>query len=431
MGVSMADKTFDSRIRVRYGYSNGKVGNTAYKPYAFDNGDGGQYTFSDTFENTVPIYHSGYDVNDGKGYFFGTHAKIKSFEQTSKVPKPFLCFRSTNGANSLFSSIDKTVIYKAGTRANNNLSSLGNFAVSGTGLFKRHGVIPDKGTLKFKAGNSDTVYTAEGLQSVDKSYNNVDAITGFIPYGTCITGKDNFNFNYIGTPYICPLYVKDIYANDGYSNMMLVVFAQHNLHFNRDIQSLSVYSFVPISFYELSILNNRAPSSKWSVKVSTEANADVDYNQVTLSIICDGTSSGLSEDILGRNYYNLSKGLLKPEANNVFDFNWRAPRFGDANPWSGLIPEETLVSYINRGGNIRRTNIYTVYSFFISEMSYKYYMYGEGRSLWVENANNSVDVNNLNSVEDKIKADFRVKWYPFSSSKTRYSEYFKDKEYLL
>ena len=58
-------------------------------------------------------------------------------------------------------------------------------------------------------------------------------------------------------------------------------------------------------------------------------------------------------------------------------------------------------------------------------------MYGEGRSLWVENANKSVDVNNLNSVEDKIKADFRVKWYPSSSTISRNREYFKDKPYLL
>lgn len=427
MGVSMADKTFDSRIKVRYGYSDGKVGNTVYKPYAFDSGDGGQYTFSDTFENTIPIYHSGYDVDDGKGYFFGTHAKIKSLEQTSKIPKPFLCFRSTNGANSLFSSIDKTVIDKAGTRAKNGLSGLGGFAVSGSSLlFKRHGIIPDKGTIKFKAGNSDTVYTAEGLRSVDKSYNNVDAITNFTPYGTCVTGKNRFN----ATSYTFPLYTKDIYANDGYSNMMLIVFAQYTIRNSVDLDSYSVYSFVPISFYDLSILNNRAPSSKWSIKVSTTMNTDESYNEGTLSIICEGTSSGLDVNIFGRNYYNLSRGLLKPEANNVFDFNWRAPNDEGGTPGS-MIPEGVYRKFYDEGRGAQQINSYGVYSFFISEMSYKYYMYGEGRSLWVENANKSVDVNNLNSVEDKIKADFRVKWYPFSTTISRNREYFKDKPYLL
>lgn len=426
MGVSMADKTFDNRIKVRYGYSDGKVGNTVYKPYAFDSGDGGQYTFSDTFENTIPIYHSGYDVDDGKGYFFGTHAKIKSLEQTSKVSKPFLCFRSTNGANSLFSSIDKTVIDKAGTRAKNGLSGLGGFAVSGSSvLFKRHGIIPDKGTIKFKAGNSDTVYTAEGLRSVDKSYNNVDAITNFTPYGTCVTGKSRFN----ATSYTFPLYTKDIYANDGYSNMMLIVFAHYTIRNSVDLDSYSVYSFVPISFYDLSILNNKAPSSKWSIKVSTTMNTDESYNEGTLSIICEGTSSGLDVNIFGRNYYNLSRGLLKPEANNVFDFNWRAPNSDGGTP--GMIPEGVYRRFYDEGRGAQQINSYDVYSFFISEMSYKYYMYGEGRSLWVENANKSVDVNNLNSVEDKIKADFRVKWYPFSSTISRNREYFKDKPYLL
>ena len=427
MGVSMADKTFDSRIKVRYGYSDGKVGNTVYKPYAFDSGDGGQYTFSDTFENTIPIYHSGYDVNDGQGYFFGTHAKIKSLEQTSKVPKPFLCFRSTNGANSLFSSIDKTVMGKAGTRAKNNLSSFGLFATSGSGLlFKRHDVIPDKGTLKFKVDDRGIVYTAEGLRSVDKSYNNVDAITNFTPYGICVTGKDRFN----NTSNTYPLYVKDIYANDGYSNMMLIVFAQYTLRNNVDLDSYAVYSFVPISFYDLSILNNRAPSSKWSIKVSTTMNTDEAYNKGTLSIICDDTSSGLSVDILGRNYYNLSKGLLKPEANNIFDFNWRAPNADGGTPGS-IIPIDVYKRFYNEGHGALQVNSYSVYSFFISEMSYKYYMYGEGRSLWVENANKSVDVNNLNTVEDKIKADFRVKWYPYSSTKSKNPDYFKDKDYLL
>lgn len=427
MGVSMADKTFDSRIKVRYGYSDGKVGNTVYKPYAFDSGDGGQYTFSDTFENTIPIYHSGYDVDDGKGYFFGTHAKIKSLEQTSKVSKPFLCFRSTNGANSLFSSIDKTVIDKAGTRAKNGLSGLGGFAVSGSSLlFKRHGIIPDKGTIKFKDGNSDTVYTAEGLRSVDKSYNNVDAITNFTPYGTCVTGNSRFN----ATSYTFPLYTKDIYANDGYSNMMLIVFAQYTIRNSVDLDSYSVYSFVPISFYDLSILNNKEPSSKWSIKVSTTMNTDESYNEGTLSIICEGTSSGLDVNIFGRNYYNLSRGLLKPEANNVFDFNWRAPNDEGGTPGS-MIPEGVYRRFYDEGLGAQQINSYGVYSFFISEMSYKYYMYGEGRSLWVENANKSVDVNNLNSVEDKIKADFRVKWYPFSSTISRNSEYFKDKSYLL
>lgn len=427
MGVSMADKTFDSRIKVRYGYSDGKVGNTVYKPYAFDSGDGGQYTFSDTFENTIPIYHSGYDVDDGKGYFFGTHAKIKSLEQTSKVSKPFLCFRSTNGANSLFSSIDKTVIDKAGTRAKNGLSGLDGFAVSGSSvLFKRHGIIPDKGTIKFKAGNSDTVYTAEGLRSVDKSYNNVDAITNFTPYGTCVTGKSRFN----ATSYTFPLYTKDIYANDGYSNMMLIVSAHYTIRNNVDLDSYSVYSFVPISFYDLSILNNGVPSSKWSIKVSTTMDTDESYNEGTLSIICEGTSSGLDVNIFGRNYYNLSRGLLKPEANNVFDFNWRAPNGEGGTPGS-MIPEGVYRRFFDEGRGAQQINSYDVYSFFISEMSYKYYMYGEGRSLWVENANKSVDVNNLNSVEDKIKADFRVKWYPFSSTISRNHEYFKDKPYLL
>lgn len=428
MGVSMADKTFDSRIKVRYGYSDGKIGNTVYKPYAFDSGDGGQYTFSDTFENTIPIYHSGYDADDGKGYFFGTHAKIKSLEQTSKVPKPFLCFRSTNGANSLFASIDKTVIDKAGKRAKNGLSNLGGFALSGPEmLFKRHGIIPDKGTLKFKAGNNDAVYIAEGLRSVDKSYNNVDAIINFTPYGTCINGNDRFN----DTSYTFPLYTKDIYANDGYSNMMLIVFAQYTLRNEIYMDSYySMYSFVPISFYDLSILNNRAPSSRWSIKVSNTMNTNEAFNKGTLSIICEGTSSGLDVNIFGRNYYNLSRGLLKPEANNIFDFNWRAPNAEGGTPGS-IIPIEVYRRFYNEGRGVQQINSYSVYSFFISEMSYKYYMYGEGRSLWVENANKSVDVTNLNSVEDKIKADFRVKWYPFSSTKSKNPEYFKDKDYVL
>lgn len=428
MGVSMADKTFDSRIKVRYGYSDGKVGNTVYKPYAFDSGDGGQYTFSDTFENTIPIYHSGYDADDGKGYFFGTHAKIKSLEQTSKIPKPFLCFRSTNGANSLFSSIDMTVIDKAGIKAKNGLSQFGNYSISGLSLFKRHGVIPDKGTLKFKAGNSDTVYTAEGLRSVDRSYNNVDAITNFTPYGTCVTGRADFN----STSGIFPLYTKDIYANDWYSNMMLIVFAQYTFYGDNTQYSCPVYCFVPISFYDLSILNNKAPSSKWSLKISNTSGhptPDNLYNKGTLSIICDGTSSGLDVNIFGRNYYNLSRGLLKPEANNVFDFNWRAPNAEGGTPGM-MIPSDVYIRMMHRG-DARQSNIYGVYSFFISEMSYKYYMYGEGRSLWVENANKSVDVNNLNSVEDKIKADFRVKWYPYSSTASKNPEYFKDKPYLL
>lgn len=424
MGVSMADKTFDSRIKVRYGYSDGKIGNTVYKPYAFDSGDGGQYTFSDTFENTIPIYHSGYDADDGKGYFFGTHGKIKSLEQTSHVPKPFLCFRSTNGANSLFASIDNVAKDKAGLRAKNNLAKMGIFATSNILLFKRHGIISDKGTLKFKVSNNDTVYTAEGLRSVDASYNNDSAITDFTPYGTCVIGKDVFNV----TSETYPLYVKDIYANDGYSNMMLAVFANYSIRTEHDVYSCPVYCFVPISFYDLSILNNRAPSSRWSIKVSNFSNTT--YNKGTISIICDGTSSGLSVDIFGRNYYNLSKGLLKPEANTIFDFNWRAPNAEGGTPGS-MIPKDVLTRFMNSGSPVIHSNLYSVYSFFISEMSYKYYMYGDGRSLWVENVNKSVDVTNLKTVEDKIKADFRVKWYPYGTTKSRNPEYFKDKEYLL
>lgn len=424
--VSMADKTFDSRIKVRYNYSNGKAGNTAYRPYAFDNGDGGQYSFSDYFANNIPIYHSDYNQDDGDGYFFGSYAEIKSLEEIgSKVPKPFLCFRSTNGTNSLFASIDKEVLSRAGVNANRNVKKLGRYAGSSVLLFNRHGIIPDKGTLKFKSGKSDTVYTAEGLRSVDKSYNNVDAVTFFAPYGSVITGKDDFT----NTSDTTQLYVNDVYANDGYSNMMLVVFGNYGINNGIDYITFPVYSFVPISFYELSILNNKAPSSKWSIKISNISPTD-SYNKGTISIICGSTSSGLDVNILGRNYYNLSRGLLKPEANNIFDFNWRAPN-AEGGTEGSLVSLNEMNRIMSYGTPVRYSNIYSVYTYFISEMSYKYYMYGEGRSLWVENANKSVDVNNLNTVEDKIKADFRVKWYPYATTKAKNPDYFKDKDYVL
>ena len=423
----MGNKVFNNLIRVKFPYSEGKYGNTAYRPYAYDS-DGDEGGFSTGFMNNVKLVHP----NNTEDKYQSSYSVAKTRVAVDGKKRSFVGFKGTNGTKSLFSTANTSMLDA------NNYSRL-NFitgsipadaVITNMNIINKHKIVFDKGTLKFKDTDGQ-IYVAQGVRSSSSNFDFATAWSKFSVYGSPINFKRDFNNNGDRT---FPLYVDDVYANDGYSNCMLIVSFHLTLSNRARNVKYSFYSFLPVSFYDLSFLNNKNGSNKWYVMADVSTGTPYDWG---LGIYNNTTAISNSEvrfkKLYGNSYFNLSSGLIKDtnSAKGIHDVKWRTPNHPTGGTSGSFISNhvKNLFDYeMRENGHVRYNVSFDITSYYMSEMSYKYYMYGDGLSLWRSDAFRPVTEGNLDSYREAL---FSVKWYPYGSTIKSNEGYFSGRDYIV
>lgn len=400
----MGDKVFKSNIRLKYNYSSGKVGNTVFRPYVYDS-SGTSDTFSTQFNYTDMVHPLNTDENGGNKYKL--RYDITHQDNARGGKRDYLFFKGTNGVNSMFSASNESMVRDMRINPDFSISrqalNLNDF------IILKHDLKFDKGTIKYKDKNNK-IYTVEGL-STFSSETDTSSRSQFYGYGQPV------HYNFISSNNVRSDIVRDasFFKNNGYSCFMLLVhFGVRFVNENSVSNIFTMYCFVPICYYDLSRLNNGALSSEWKLYGDT-VNTSNPYSMLFyITNSYNGLGSGADGKIWGNNSLNVLNGKVKDtSAKSIPDVEWVSPNtFGVSS--GSFIPSDVLNEHRRSGRKPRITVELTSYR--MSEMSYKYYMYGDGQSLWRGKPDNY--------------PNYRVKWYPTNGVEAGQPNYFLEHEYI-
>ena len=410
------DRGFNSKIRIKFPKGYGGKDTTFYRPYIYDIGDVKKGSdFSDDFKNNGLLVHPN---NGGLHRFQNRYNDIKDSASDFNHSR-FLCCKGTNGYRGVFSAI------------NERMSSFDNFKeineaivsmpfpmfVDNKTFINKKNVKFDKGTLKYRDSDG-IVYTAVGVRSLE-SQNELPRFWESLPiYGSPF----GFNYNFDTDTTFALNRDDDFFMNDTYSSFMLIlkmhIWVSNN---NRQSNKYSFCSFLPINLYDLSLLNNKNTSSRWYVRASRGTNSPFDFSfYITNSAKALSSSELVSERMYGYNYNNIAKGLLRDRVSAIAinDVIWKTPNSGIGTE-NFIIPSNIMAvfnSETNTAGPVRYNIDLDITSYYMSERSYRYYMYGDGLSLWRTASNTAQAVNPLD-VNSLQNAQFKVKWYPYDKTR--------------
>lgn len=407
----MGGKVFKSNIRLKYNYSSGKVGNTVFRPYVYDS-SGTSDTLSDAFLRTDMVHPLNTLSDDYKLRY-----NIGNKDDYPGGRRYFLFFKGTNGVNSMFSASNDSLVSDIDKNRDVHIPTDKQYLNSY--IINKHGLVFDKGTLKYK-DKYNNIYTVEGLGGYSP-----EGVNGIISRGTTLFGygqptrHDSF---IIGSG----SYHSDIRPNDsrfennGYSCFMLIVYFTVRLsHSHGASGNFTMYCFVPVCFYDLWVLNNggNINNNRWYLGTDTTRGRYAYSTSLYLRNTINGFGARGDSHVWGYNGINLSSGNFTNNvelARTIPDVYWTSPN-GDFGSDGNFIPPNIYNDYSSNVG-FRCTVAIGYTAYHMSEMSYKYYMYGEGQSYWRGKEGNM----------DR----YMVKWYPTIDVESAQPDYFSEHYYV-
>lgn len=396
---------FKSNIRLKYNYSNGKVGNTVFRPYVYDS-SGTSDTMSSSFLGTKLVHPL-----NVSSYKYDLPYNVGNKDNYSGGRRYFLFFKGTNGVNSMFSASNLAMVsdiakINRNLRISDDTNTLNNYIVA------KHDLRFDRGTLKYK-DKYNNIYTVEGLGdfSSETMYGDGGNFYGYgepASYDSFLINRNGRNDNRYITPDI------RLFKNNGYSCFMLLVhFVIRLKTYSSDWGTFTMYCFVPVCFYDLGVLNNGDSSSNWGLGAKLNSGDNYSYSS-SISI----QNMLLGESVWGGNGINLSNGKITNNleyARSIPDVYWTTPNGRDGTR-GNFIPSNYNSNYSNSSPFEEGILSIRVTSYHMSEMSYKYYMYGEGQSQWRGKEGNMTK--------------YMVKWYPSMTTETANLNYFIEHPYV-
>lgn len=396
----MGDKVFKSNIRLKCNYSNGKVGNTVFRPYVYDS-SGTSDTFSTQFNYTDMVHPL-----NSPDFGFKLRYDITHQDNASGGKRYYLFFKDTKGVNSMFSASNENMVRDM--RINQDFSISTQAKNLNDFIILRHDLRFDRGTLKYKDTNN-RIYTVEGLGSFSSEADN-SLRRQFYGYGQPV------KYNYSSSGSISCDIADDTnkFTNGGYSCFMLLVhFTVMLTNDNGASGNFTMYCFVPVCYYDLSILNNKSPMSSWKVQTESLSRSSIKPYSTLFYITNTHNNIGTDADkrMWGYNGVNVSGGKVKdPSARNIPDVYWETPNGYSGT--SGNFIHDSIINQYKRGSNFKYRTMIDITSYRMSEMSYKYYMYGEGQSQW--------------RGKTLSMSRYMVKWYPTNDVETGQPDYFSE-----
>ena len=404
----MGDKVFKSNIRLKYNYSNGKIGNTVFRPYVYDS-SGTSDTLSSTFMGTGLVHPL-----NVSSYKYELPYNVGNKDNYSGGRRYFLFFKGTNGVNSMFSASNLAMVSDIAkinhtVRIPDDIKTLNDYIIT------KHDLRFDRGTLKYK-DKYNNIYTVEGLGdfSSETMYGDRSNFYGYgepASYDSLIIDRGGKNVNRYVTPDI------RLFKNNGYSCFMLLVhFVIRLKTYDNDWGTFTMYCFVPVCFYDLGVLNNGDSSSNWGL--GAKLNSGDNYSYSSSIFIQNMLGTTLDERIWGGNGINLSNGKITNNleyARSIPDVYWTTPNGRDGTRGK-FLPSNYNSNYDNSSPNVAGISAIKVIAYHMSEMSYKYYMYGEGQSQWRGKEGNMTK--------------YMVKWYPSMDTETANLSYFIEHPYV-
>lgn len=396
----MGDKVFSNNIRLKYNYDRDKVGNTVFRPYVYDSSGTGD-SFSPQFTYTDMVHPL-----NSPNFGFKLRYDLASHDNIQGGRRHFLFFKDTKGVNSMFSASDDNMV--------NDVHINQDFSISmqaknlNDHIILTHDLRFDKGTLKYKDTNN-RIYTVEGLGSFSSETDN-SLRRQFYGYGQPV------KYNYSNSGSISCDIADDTnkFTNSGYSCFMLLVhFTVMLVNDTSASNNFTMYCFVPVCYYDLSILNNKSPMNSW--KVQTEALARSSIRPYSTLFYITNTHNNIGTDadkrLWGYNGVNVSRGKVKdPSARDIPDVYWETPNGYSGT--SGNFIHDSIINQYKRGSNFKYRTMIEITSYHMSEMSYKYYMYGEGQSQW--------------RGKTLSMSKYMVKWYPTNDVEDGQPDYFSE-----
>lgn len=396
---------FKSNIRLKYNYSNGKTGNTVFRPYVYDS-SGTSDTMSSSFLGTKLVHPL-----NVSSYKYDLPYNVGNKDNYSGGRRYFLFFKGTNGVNSMFSASNLAMVSDIAkinrtVRISDDTKTLNNYIIT------KHDLSFDRGTLKYK-DKYNNIYTVEGLGdfSSETMYGDRSDFYGYgapASYDSFIINRNGRNDNRYITPDI------RLFKNNGYSCFMLLVhFVIRLKTYSADWGTFTMYCFVPVCFYDLGVLNNGDSSSNWGLGAKLNSGDNYSYSS---SISIQNMLS--SESVWGGNGINLSNGKITNNleyARSIPDVYWTTPNGRDGTR-GNFIPSNYNSNYSNSSPFEEGILSIGVTSYHMSEMSYKYYMYGDGQSQWRGKEGNMTK--------------YMVKWYPSMTTETANFSYFTEHPYI-
>lgn len=396
---------FKSNIRLKYNYSNGKTGNTVFRPYVYDS-SGTSDTMSSSFLGTKLVHPL-----NVSSYKYDLPYNVGNKDNYSGGRRYFLFFKGTNGVNSMFSASNLAMVSDVAkinrtVRISDDTKTLNDYIIT------KHDLRFDRGTLKYK-DKYNNIYTVEGLgdfssETMDGDRGNFYGYGEPASYDSFIINRNGRNDNRYITPDI------RLFKNNGYSCFMLLVhFVIRLKTYSADWGIFTMYCFVPVCFYDLGVLNNGDSSSNWGLGAKLNSGDNYSYSS---SISIQNMLS--SESVWGGNGINLSNGKITNNleyARSIPDVYWTTPNGRDGTR-GNFIPSNYNSNYSNSSPFEEGILSIRVTSYHMSEMSYKYYMYGDGQSQW------------RGKEGDMTK--YMVKWYPSMTTETANFSYFTEHPYI-
>lgn len=393
---------FKSNIRLKYNYSNGKIGNTVFRPYVYDS-SGTSDTMSSSFLGTKLVHPL-----NVSSYKYDLPYNVGNKDNYSGGRRYFLFFKGTNGVNSMFSASNLAMVSDVAkinrtVRISDDTKTLNDYIIT------KHDLRFDRGTLKYK-DKYNNIYTVEGLGdfSSETDRGNFYGYGEPASYDSFIINRNGRNDNRYITPDI------RLFKNNGYSCFMLLVhFVIRLKTYSADWGTFTMYCFVPVCFYDLGVLNNGDSSSNWGLGAKLNSGDNYSYSS---SISIQNMLS--SESVWGGNGINLSNGKITNNleyARSIPDVYWTTPNGRDGTR-GNFIPSNYNSNYSNSSPFEEGILSIRVTSYHMSEMSYKYYMYGDGQSQW------------RGKEGDMTK--YMVKWYPSMTTETANFSYFTEHPYI-
>lgn len=396
---------FKSNIRLKYNYSNGKTGNTVFRPYVYDS-SGTSDTMSSSFLGTKLVHPL-----NVSSYKYDLPYNVGNKDNYSGGRRYFLFFKGTNGVNSMFSASNLAMVSDVAkinrtVRISDDTKTLNDYIIT------KHDLSFDRGTLKYK-DKYNNIYTVEGLGdfSSETMYDDRGNFYGYgepASYDSFIINRNGRNDNRYITPDI------RLFKNNGYSCFMLLVhFVIRLKTYSADWGTFTMYCFVPVCFYDLGVLNNGDSSSNWGLGAKLNSGDNYSYSS---SISIQNMLS--SESVWGGNGINLSNGKITNNleyARSIPDVYWTTPNGRDGTR-GNFIPSNYNSNYSNISPFEKGILSIRVTSYHMSEMSYKYYMYGDGQSQW--------------RGKEGGMTKYMVKWYPSMTTETANFSYFTEHPYI-
>lgn len=404
----MGDKVFKSNIRLKYNYSNGKIGNTVFRPYVYDS-SGTSDTLSSTFMWTELVHPL-----NVSSYKYELPYNVGNKDNYSGGRRYFLFFKGTNGVNSMFSASNLAMVSDI-AKISRTVRIPGDIKTLNDYIITKHDLRFDRGTLKYK-DKYNNIYTVEGLGdfSSETMYGDRSNFYGYgepASYDSLIIDRGGKNVNRYVTPDI------RLFKNNGYSCFMLLVhFVIRLKTYDNDWGTFTMYCFVPVCFYDLGVLNNGDSSSNWGL--GAKLNSGDNYSYSSSIFIQNMLGTTLDERIWGGNGINLSNGKITNNleyARSIPDVYWTTPNGRDGTRGK-FLPSNYNSNYDNSSPNVAGISAIKVVAYHMSEMSYKYYMYGEGQSQWRGKEGNMTK--------------YMVKWYPSMDTETANLNYFIEHPYV-